>query len=151
MSPRLLPMNRMRSTRAAMEGRVRSSPARTQPVMRFCKTPSHADIPIPIFHFYMAHHNNDLASRADEINARYPWPQRKPMLFGRCASFCTAVFGPCCANATRVWQAARTASSEEPLRAPDAPMSTTPPFRGTAGAPCAAVGADLLLSHQAER
>ena len=54
-----------------------------EPVFRFCKTDSHSDILIPIFHFYMKHYSSQLLDKASWINKQHPWASREPVLFGR--------------------------------------------------------------------
>jgi len=54
-----------------------------EPVLRFCKTNSHADVSIPIFHFHMKYYDESLIDKVPEINEKYPWENKKEILFGR--------------------------------------------------------------------
>ena len=49
-----------------------------EPVFRFCKGDSHADILIPNFHFHMKKYDDDLLSHVLENNNTYPCKHPKP-------------------------------------------------------------------------
>ena len=57
------------------------------PVFRFCSSPLHADIPIPIFHFYTKKYNKAMLAKIPEMNEKYPWESKKEILFGRFAYY----------------------------------------------------------------
>jgi len=57
--------------------------AQDEPVLRFCKTNSHADVLIPIFHFHMKDFDGGLLAIAPKLNREYPWGSKKDVVFGR--------------------------------------------------------------------
>eukprot|EP00195_Chlamydomonas_chlamydogama_P008851 CAMPEP_0202897950 /NCGR_PEP_ID=MMETSP1392-20130828/6577_1 /ASSEMBLY_ACC=CAM_ASM_000868 /TAXON_ID=225041 /ORGANISM="Chlamydomonas chlamydogama, Strain SAG 11-48b" /LENGTH=391 /DNA_ID=CAMNT_0049583727 /DNA_START=248 /DNA_END=1424 /DNA_ORIENTATION=- len=53
------------------------------PVFRFCTSDGHADIQIPIFHFYTKKYTQRILDMVPEVNKHYPWASKTPVLFGR--------------------------------------------------------------------
>ncbi|GFR44984.1 hypothetical protein Agub_g6258, partial [Astrephomene gubernaculifera] len=53
------------------------------PVMRFCSSDEHADIKIPIFHFYTKKYTQAYLQPGAQWAAEHPWSSRKPVVFGR--------------------------------------------------------------------
>ena len=48
------------------------------PVFRFCSSDHHADIQVPIFHFYSKKYDRSMLNTIPESNAKYPckWGNR---------------------------------------------------------------------------
>ena len=57
------------------------------PVFRFCSSDAHADIMIPIFHFYTKNYQKNLLDTIPNVTAKYPWDAKKEVLFGRFAHY----------------------------------------------------------------
>ncbi|GLI70499.1 hypothetical protein VaNZ11_015405 [Volvox africanus] len=62
-------------------------PGLIPPVMRFCSSDEHADIKIPIFHFYTKKYTHKYLANAEQLAAKYPWDQRQPIVFGRFSKY----------------------------------------------------------------
>ncbi|GLC45641.1 hypothetical protein PLESTB_001789300 [Pleodorina starrii] len=62
-------------------------PGLIPPVMRFCSSDEHADIKIPIFHFYTKKYTAKYLTNAEELAAKYPWGGRQPVVFGRFSKY----------------------------------------------------------------
>jgi len=56
-------------------------------VFRFCSSDVHADIMIPIFHFYTKKYSQNLLDTVSSNNLQYPWAQKKEILFGRFSNY----------------------------------------------------------------
>ncbi|KAG2441464.1 hypothetical protein HXX76_003086 [Chlamydomonas incerta] len=57
------------------------------PVMRFCSSDEHADIKIPIFHFYTKKYTHNYLANAPKLAAAYPWEAKQPVVFGRFSKY----------------------------------------------------------------
>ncbi|KAG2485477.1 hypothetical protein HYH03_015752 [Edaphochlamys debaryana] len=57
------------------------------PLMRFCSSDYHADIQIPIFHFYTKKYTPRYLTPAKNLSDAYPWASRKPIVFGRFSKY----------------------------------------------------------------
>lgn len=54
------------------------SPSKNDPpVMRFCKTASHSDILIPIYHYHMKNFDGGILEEVPRINKTYPCEARE--------------------------------------------------------------------------
>lgn len=53
------------------------------PILRFCSSVNHADIPVPDIHFQMKRYNKTLISKIPEVSTRYTWRDKQDVLFGR--------------------------------------------------------------------
>ena len=66
------------------------------PVFRFCKTKSHADILIPIYHFHMKRYDKDFLERVPYINKTFTCEKAK--LPVRCVAKYLSIWSHCCMN-----------------------------------------------------
>ncbi|GAX76169.1 hypothetical protein CEUSTIGMA_g3613.t1 [Chlamydomonas eustigma] len=57
------------------------------PVFRFCSSDVHADIMIPIFHFYTKKYSQSMLDMVPANNLQYPWGEKKDVLFGRFSNY----------------------------------------------------------------
>ncbi|KAG1677240.1 hypothetical protein FOA52_013439 [Chlamydomonas sp. UWO 241] len=64
-----------------------ATPAERLPVFRFCGSPVHADIQIPIFHFYSKRYTQSSLAPIPQINQENPWEGKQEVLFGRFSNY----------------------------------------------------------------
>ncbi|EFJ50005.1 hypothetical protein VOLCADRAFT_89377 [Volvox carteri f. nagariensis] len=62
-------------------------PGPIPPVMRFCSSDEHAEIKIPIFHFYTKKYTQKYLAGCEELAAKHPWADRQPIVFGRFSKY----------------------------------------------------------------
>ncbi|KAG1679647.1 hypothetical protein FOA52_006164 [Chlamydomonas sp. UWO 241] len=57
------------------------------PVLRFCTSDYHADVPVPYIHFQMRGFGAAMLAHADDLNRRWPWGEKQDVAFGRFTTY----------------------------------------------------------------